>query len=484
MNLHGFKKTMLLSAGLFGLLGGMAAAAPQDTAGNPTHAQEELAREERALHERAAKEEAKVNSPTDFSVKVTGVIVAGNKRMTEDEVKALLPELKKDTVNIRRLSRQIQMVNDTGSMKLGADFRPSGDSFQVTVSVEEKKSERVNVTVDNAGNIYTGDWRATVSYLATNATHHADTFGAALVSSPGHWDDVKQAALSYRMLFPKESGSLLFTASWSDVDLGSIYAEPGLLNYTAGGRSIAVGVHGQKYLSYTSRNKDFWDFGLDHKSYDNDNTLTFLGQPINFDYNFAVAMLSAHFIHTDRSNRHAFTYSVGAAANLGGSKDDYRQATPMCDNNFVLWKAAASYQHRTPGDWIFGARLHGQYTSSNVVSTEQLGAGGLYTVRGFNERTISADTGLIGSLEIFTPEFVPHSRFVVFADYGALHNNNEYLAFGSETLGSVGLGYRYYDDRLGLSLRLEYAKIVDDVNRDLLGNEGHKNWNLVLTKSF
>ena len=38
-------------------------------------------------------------------------------------------------------------------------------------------------------------------------------------------------------------------------------------------------------------------------------------------------MLSANFIHNDRSNRHAFTYSVGAATNLNGDKEDFQQAT-------------------------------------------------------------------------------------------------------------------------------------------------------------
>ena len=482
--IRGIKKTALLALGLFGLLGGVACAAPQDELGDATRAQEELMREQWRIYEEASKEEAKVNSPKDFSVKVTEVLVKGNKRMSEEEVRALLPELKKETVSIRSLSRQIQLINDTGSMKLGADFKPAKGGYQVTVSVEEKKSERVNVTVDNTGNYYSGDWRATLSYLATNATHHADALGAALVSSPGHWDDVKQAALSYRMLFTKEMGSLLFTASLSDVNLGSVYSEPGLLDYTAGGRGVAVGVHGQKYVSYTSRNKDFFDFGIDHKHYDNENSLTFLGIPIDFNYDFAVTTFSANYIHNDRSNHHAFTYNLGVTTNLGGETDDWRQATPGSDKNFFLWKGGAAYQHRTPGDWLIGLRLHGQYTNNNVVSTEQLGAGGLYTVRGFNERTISADTGIVGSFEIFTPEFIPHSRFVVFADYGALHNNNDSLAFRSETLGSVGLGYRYTDNKLGLSLRVEYAKIVDDIREDLLGRQGHKNWNVVLTKSF
>lgn len=469
--IRGVKKAALLALGLCGLIGGMASAAPQE------NAKEELAREQGRIYQEAAKETAEVKSPRDLNVKVTEVVVTGNKRMTEDEIRWLLPELKKDTVNIRRLSRQIQMANDTGSMKLGADFKPSAGGYRVTVSVEEKKREHVNVTVDNTGNYYSGDWRATLSYLATNATNHADSFGVAAVSSPGHWDDVKQAAVSYRMLFPKDAGALSVFASWSDVDLGNITSA---FDYTTSGRGVAAGVHGQKFFSYTSRNKDILDIGVEHKNYQTDST--FMGIPLG-TVEYGVTMLSAAYIHNDRSTNHSFTYNLGLAMNLDAAHENYYQAGSF-DKNFLLWKGGAAYQYKTKGDWLIGLRLHGQYTKDNVVPSEQLGAGGLYTVRGFNERTISGDTGLIGSFEVFTPEFIPNSRFCIFTDYGTLHNNNENMNWGSETLGSVGIGYRYTDVKNGWAFRLEYAKIVDDVRQDLIGKQGHKNWNVSLTKSF
>ncbi len=468
---RGVKKAALLALGLCGLIGGMASAAPQE------NAKEELAREQGRIYQEASKETAEVKSPQDISVNVTEVVFTGNKRMSEDELRFLLPELKKEKVNIRRLSRQIQMANDTGSMKLGADFKPSAGGYRVTVSVEEKKSEHVNVTVDNTGNYYSGDWRATLSYLATNATNHADSFGVAAVSSPGHWDDVKQAAVSYRMMFPKDAGALSVFASWSDVDLGNITSA---FDYTTSGRGVAVGVHGQKFFSYTSRNKDILDIGVEHKNYETNSTI--MGWP--FDTEYAVTMLSAAYIHNDRSTHHSFTYNLGLATNLDAGHEQYYRDGRF-DKHFLLWKGGAAYQYKTKGDWIVGLRLHGQYTNDSVVPSEQLGAGGLYTVRGFNERAVGADTGLVGSFEVFTPEFIPNSRFCVFADYGTLHSNdNPNLRWRSETLGSVGLGYRYTDAKNGWAFRLEYAKIIDDVRPELLGQQGHKNWNVSLTKSF
>ena len=477
------KKILFVYTAICGILWSMASAAPQDTMGDPTRAQEELAREAREISEQAARRNGEGLKADRLFVAVTGVEVIGNKAMTREEVLALVPELKRTIVRIHRLSQQLQLVNDAGGLKLGARFAPDGECYRVTVTVEEKKSDHVLVSVGNTGNAYTGDWRLSTSYINTNASHHADTVGAAVVTSPGHWDDVKQAALSYKMLFPKEMGSLVFTASWSDVDLGSVYSIPGL-DYTAGGRGVSVGLHGQKYISYTSRNKDFWDFGIDHKHYDNENRMSFVGVPLAFDYNYDVTMLSAGYIHNDRSDHHSFTYELGAATNIQGDKEKFDQATYGSDKNFLIWKGGASYQYRTKSDWIFGLRLRGQYTNHNVVSSEQIGAGGLYTVRGFNERAISADTGLIGSFEIFTPEVFKNSRFCIFTDYGTLHNNNDNQPFRSETLGSAGIGYRYTDEKNGISLRVDYAKIIDDIRQDLLERQGHKQWNVLLTVSF
>ena len=477
------KRILLIYTVICGVVCGVASAAPQDEIGDHARAQEELSRETREISEQAARKNDSTIKADQLFVAVTGIEVSGNKAMTEEEVLALVPELKRTIVRVHRLSQQLQLVNDAGGLKLGARFAPDGECYRVTVTVEEKKSDHVLVSVGNTGNAYTGDWRLTASYINTNASHHADTVGAALVTSPGHWDDVKQAALSYKMLFPKEMGSLVFTASWSDVDLGSVYSLPGF-DYTASGRGVSVGLHGQKYISYTSRNKDFWDFGIDHKHYDNENRMNFVGVPLAFDYNYDVTMLSASYIHNDRSEHHSFTYELGAATNIQGDKEKFDQATYGSDKNFLLWKGGASYQYRTKNDWLFGLRLRGQYTNHNVVSCEQIGAGGLYTVRGFNERTISADTGLIGSFEIFTPEWLKNSRFCIFTDYGTLHNNNDNSVFRSETLGSAGIGYRYTDEKNGISLRVDYAKIIDDIRQDLLGRQGHKQWNVLLTVSF
>ena len=92
--------------------------------------------------------EAQVRKPTgqavaidDITVPVTEVKVAASSSLSAASVRSLLPELNKDQVNIRKLSREIQLVNDTGAAKLGSVFTSNHDgSFSVKVANEANKN--------------------------------------------------------------------------------------------------------------------------------------------------------------------------------------------------------------------------------------------------------------------------------------------------------------------------------------------------------
>lgn len=480
----------ILSASITGLiswqpLAAEAAAAPADqTLSNKNEAQTNLGRQQQSLNEQAQREAGKGVDTDKVSVPASSVQVVGNQSMSRDEILYLLPELSKKTVNIHKLSKQIQLVNDTGAVKLHADFKSDGSgSYSVTVQADEKPNVHVNVGVSNTGNAFTGDWRLTTSYVNTNISHKADTFGAAYVTSPGHWDDVKQFALSYRLLMPSLSDAVSFSFSYSDINMGSVYNYPGIFDLAASGKSLTGGVHYQHNFTYTSHRKEILDFGIEHKRYQNSYNCNFIGiNPFGSENDFNVTMLSLDYIHNDRDAHHSFTWTAGFATDFDGSSTDYDKATPGSDKNFHLWKAGLNYQYRTNSDWIAGLRLHGQYTHDNVVSTEQLGAGGIYSVRGFNERIISADTGYTGSLELYTPQFAKNSRFVLFTDFADLTNNNSRASFHNERLASAGIGYRYTDSQRGISLALDYAKIIDGISD--LSVSADRRWNLVFSMNL
>lgn len=488
----------LAGAGIMSMFGGgLAQAAPPGAEQVERTVAEDRAQQEvdraKAQQQKATKQAVRADKIT---VPATSVQIEDSKSLSEKNVRSLVPELNKDHINIHKLSKQIQMVNDTGAAKLGAKFVSNHDgTFAVKVANEAKDNDKFTVSVANNGTEYSGDWRATLSYLNNNLSKHADTFGMAYVTSPdSHFSDVKMGAFSYRRLLPKTSGALTFSASVYDIQQEQAplvaASAAGLLDTQSSGKGTNIGLHYQHYLSYTSREKNMWDFGLDYRQIDStvDYLSPTLGSIVKASQDYSVLVGSVGFVHNNRDTHHSFTYNLGVYMNINGDDNDYNRLVKgsglgSYDTNFVYYQAGLNYQVRSNSDWIFGTRLHAQYTNNNLVGLVKIGAGGMNTVRGF-ENCISADKGIVGNVEVFTPEFAPHSRFVAFYDYGNLSNNNSKLGFGNESLASVGLGYRYNNPKSGISLSIDYAHPVDDVSSRISNTENHRRWNAMLSVSF
>ena len=423
-----------------------------------------------------------------MNVRVSAVIVQGAGEASEATIRALLPELSRDTVNIRRLSQEIQSVNDTGGILLATEFTPAGaGAYRVTVKVEEKKSDHVRLSVSNTGTDYTGDWRTALTYLNTNISGHADTFGAAFVTSPGHFGDVKVGALSYRKLMPEWNGAVSVSVSHGRTNIDNYDTGAGsLFDVNIGGKSTNADLHYQRFLSYTSRNKDILDFGIGYRRTESDFGYNFIGRRFNNTTDYSVILASATYLHSERKPNSVFAYNVGVATNISGDAADYERVSPGSDRQFALLRAGVNYQARTAGDWIGAVRLSGQYTKDHIVPSEQLGAGGQMSVRGFDERAIGADKGFVGSLEIYSPEIAKHTRLLAFTDYAHLANNrndrNRNAIFGSESIASAGLGVRYSDGQF--SLALDYARILRDADKVNLNGQNSRHWNLMASVSF
>ena len=423
--------------------------------------------------------EAKAKEKVTFDIAQVEVQPTAN--WSEKQLKKLVPELEKEKVDLKKLSHQVQLTNESKAVKLNADLQPLEDGkFKAVLTAEEQKTESVAVNVNNTGNYYTGNWRMSATFMEKNLTGVSDSLGVAYVTSPGHWEDVKQAAMVYRAILPRAGDSLYISASWSDVDLGNI-GNFGGIGVGATGRGTTIAAHYQHNIKYTSSHKQILDFGVDQKSYRNATNYDYLGTRIDDDINYDVALASVTYVDIHKKDREFLAWNVGYSTNLTDD-DGFKRNRANSDGHFHLFKAGFNYQTRTKNDWILGFRLNGQYTNDNVVTTEQFGVGGLASVRGFKERVAYADKGLQGSFEIYTPEIGKHSRFVIFTDCAYLSNNDPRRGeLDSDHIGSYGLGYRYYDKKGGWSVSVDYAHAYSNVDgaRDNL-----RPWHVSFTKEF
>ena len=167
-----------------------------------------------------------------------------------------------------------------------------------------------------------------------------------------------------------------------------------------------------------------------------------------------------------------FVYSPG---NLTGDNTDKafqpsqtQSGVPFAHANYLYGDFDVTRVTRLPFDATSILKAQVQLANSNLLSSEQLGAGGVESVRGYDERTANGSDGLLLSSEFRTPPVgVIDPLFGastgdqlqgdVFWDFGHVREHKDSPGSpNSQTLQSAGAGFHYTLDRF-VDLRFEYA---------------------------
>ena len=112
---------------------------------------------------------------------------------------------------------------------------------------------------------------------------------------------------------------------------------------------------------------------------------------------------------------------------LGSSETGFDTSRFKASGNFIYFRGDISHTHDLPGGWQVYAKVQGQIADQPLVNSEQIGGGGLGTVRGYYEAEELGDNGIFGTLEIRSPTFLSWMkkkedewRLYAFLDAGTL----------------------------------------------------------------
>lgn len=400
---------------------------------------------------------------------VTALEVPSGSALTKEKILKLVPELGKSDIDVARLGRQIALYNTNGNaLKLAVNFQQVSGGYKVRAAGVKGERVEAGLFVSNNGSTYTGDWRGTLTYVDRNLSGRGDTLGAAVVNALDKPDAVHEGAISYTLPLPHAADTLTLQGSASDSKLHDL-AKGYPFDITASGKSERVRLAYQHYLAHAVHETDAWEFGVDYHHTDNDTAVTLdRTYPLaHYDLRHVDAALG--FRHADAGRTHRFGYALGVQRNVLGDRQDFRQMTGDAAKHFTVFHGSANYHKRLPQDWLLSFRTAGQYTDDSLIGCEKFGAGGQDSVRGFDENIRTADRGISGSLECYTPRFLKGVRALAFVDGAALRNNG--TGVDHTDLASCGLGLRFHQQDLYLSL--DYAFILhepDSVERDPAGH--------------
>ncbi len=216
--------------------------------------------------------------------------------------------------------------------------------------------------------------------------------------------------------------------------------------------------------------------GLDFKS--TDNNLQFGGDTVTADsadlFQLVVEYNARQTDEKGETNLRWKNYF-----GLGGSSDEELAALRNgAQANYWYTKAELDREQDLPFGMLAHGRLIGQYSTENLLQSEQLGFGGYDSVRGFPERTFRGDNGWLFSLELYSPAIHPlghlwpslnvadELRFLVFTDWGGGSASEEYTSDpldDEQTIGSVGIGLRY-DVNDNIRIRVDYGIQVSQLD--------------------
>jgi hemolysin activation/secretion protein len=155
----------------------------------------------------------------------------------------------------------------------------------------------------------------------------------------------------------------------------------------------------------------------------------------------------------------------GSPGYIGSNDDreDYEGARIGADPQYTYARLTADRTTILPAQFSVLTKLEGQVGSGALLGSEQVGVGGLDSVRGYEEREGNGDNAVIFSNELHAPPInlfsIAHRKdqliFLCFIDYGVAWDRDVQAGqFGRENFLGAGPGISY---RLGPWLSIDYA---------------------------
>lgn len=410
------------------------------------------------------------------------VDVRGTRQYSPASIRKALPALKEgSTPNAGAISRNIQLANENPGRQLEVVLAVGEreNTVDARVEVREDQVRRFSVTADNSGTRPTGQSRLGVSYVDANLFDHDHVGTLAYTTSPDAPSgvDTNVVSMGYRVPFPAQDGSLALMYGYSNVSTPAAQATGVAINGKGSVAALRWAVYRPRRGEYSSQLAVGIDWKALRSTCKDSNGNTVVGTAGCLDY--TTAPLSITYNGRRDGVGSQYDYSVGVYRNIptgdryafsidGMTESDrysLAAANRKSRDDFSLLKIGGSVSTLL-GAWMARLALNGQYAfDSALVGSEQFGLTGAQAVRGFLDRVVIADSGVVINVEAYSPDFANligltgHAlRGVVFADYGQGRDHGT-SGLADKTLASWGLGLRYQMGR-NLSVRLDAASIL------------------------
>ena len=405
------------------------------------------------------------------------VDVADNKQYSAANIRASLPSLVTgSTPNVRRIDAEIQVANENPSKTVQVLLQPGGKPGEVlaAVTVAERPVQHFSTRLDNTGGKQIGRWRAALGWQHANLWDLDHVFATELQTAPQNTSAVKVISGNYRAPLYGQALALDAYGAWSNVDAGKVGTAAGDLEFA--GRGTIVGARLSAYLARAGNIDQRAILGLESREYKNSCSIAGLPQGACGSAGASVSVQPLTLSYTAQAASEArWGLNIGLTHNLAaggahGAQADFDAVRADSPRRYTLLRVSAQLTLPLSDAVSLSTRLNAQATAKPLVPGEMFGAGGAQSVRGYEEREISGDSGATLSLEMQGGNwaegwsFLKGSdlRLLGFVDAGTVANKAGSPCQPGKTrcqVAGAGIGLR--GQWQGLQLRLDVASALE-----------------------
>ena len=401
--------------------------------------------------------------------KVGEVSVTGNKWFKAEPIRSAMRLKNGDEIRSNQMQEDIDWINSNPFRSVQAVFS-KGQEF-ATTDIELKTADRFPVRpfvgYEDSGNDLTGDERIIGGFEWGNAFGQQHLFSYQYTGAPDP-EMIRAHSGSYTIPLPWRH-KLSISGSYADTKAD--IANP---LFDLQGYSWQLGLRYAIPLPRFQTFRHEVSLGCDFKQ--SNNNLQFGGQQVfdtMSDINQWVLSYSASLPDSWGATSISATYNYSPGAWTSKNHDlQFSASRAFSDSNYMYAKATLDRVTQLPLKFTWGLSGTIQRADGNLLGSEQIGAGGYASVRGYEEREANGDEGFLLRNELRTPpasllkwifpKIQDQFQLLAFYDYG-LVENIELLPGEDPTrvLRSVGPGARYTVGNY-VSFRFDYGWQLQD----------------------
>jgi hemolysin activation/secretion protein len=309
-------------------------------------------------------------------------------------------------IDIQSLAADTAWINRTDRRQATISLRPTDEPavFDLAINAKDRLPLELTLAVDNTGTRDTGLYRTAIGLDWSNALWRGDDLSYGFLASPDGFR-LLQHAVSYLLYLP-----------WRDtMSLTGVTAET---RGAVGGGPNGLSVNGHEdvvawryslMLPATPEFTQHVDFGYDFKS---TNTNILSGGEVVFPATSELDQFSVSYIARSADTRGwtAVTATlVGSPGHLTprNTAEALSDQQPSASPSYVYGRISIERLTALPYDAAWDARLTGQFSSDNLLPSEQLAFGGALSIRGFIELAATRDSGVLMQHELRFPPVKP-----------------------------------------------------------------------------